>query len=705
MEYSSPFVLPLPLSQPPTLSGHSSPHLAPAGAFHALPTPPPSTFERMRYVQSLASHDVSLGLRYVPPTAPLPPPASPALSALSLSTSASGYHSPAMSASPFVTSSVPPTQYSLYSAYPGVGVVSHAQTAAARAAGGEDRREGREEERKRKEAEAKQQAEEKRRAEEDRRRRQEASRQRRVEQLRRAREKREAEAAERAKEERIEEDDAKYPTVAEVMPPKPQPSLPKRRSVISSASIDAAAAGGGSRPVHREWLDVSEAEIAQQKRLEDERLKEERRLKHMQEKIALLKARMGLKDHHSSSSSPFAVPLSASRVRIPLTFSASPYAPLLVSHRPPASPARVRQSPQRFASPRRRPHPFLRHSPVRRRRLSLSPKKQRRQADEQQQQQPHMDHEDRMSGGHLSERQHQHDNFRQPSSPNKAKPAASLNRNTKHKPAPSNGPPHSSEGSDLVSSSTLSTSLQSLVESDISKHITNLTLPHHPPPHTPPSPPLIPVQPPSANPPALLRHYPSLSVAQHMDELVADVLDRLVEDTVVELNMVEERQRAGVVLGEVEDMVSELERLEESVTQRWLGGDGARTGRAHQSQLQEPRYVHDDIVADEAAYRVSKRPDRPTTSSNSSSAAASSLSSASAPSSTSSHAHPRSAIFHPRVLPVCSDVLPQLVDPTGVSLAERWCDELVDDAVSAVADELWQCLDTLVDGMLEHETR
>lgn len=670
MEHFSPLVLPHPLSQPPTLSTHLTPStLYPPSpdAFSMQPTPPASTFERMRHVQSLASYDVSLGLRYVPPT-------SPALSALALSASTSAIQSHSLSSyshySPPVTSQQPPPpqpqpHYSLFSSYPGVAVVSNTPTVDTMTAAGEERerRKAREAERKKKQADTTQAAEEKKRAEEERRRRQEASRRRRMEQLRKAREEREWAAEEEWREGEAEERQREYPTLAEVMPPKPQPPVGR-------------GGGGGERTGRREWVDVSEAELAQQRRHQDEQLKEERRLKQMQEKIALLKARMGVREQRTVVSSP----ASASHPRLSLTFSASPYAPLSASRRPPASPSRHRSSPHKFLSPRRRPHPFLRHSPARRRRLSPAPNKHRTAADQytqptlQQRQQQKQQHEQR------------HD----PRTPNKAKRADSPTRRPNQSAAQSDSQQHSRRGSDVPPppAPNISTAyLHSLVEAEIAKHISGLAIASTHRPTPPPSPPLIPHQS-TASPLPLLHRYAAVSVIDSMDELVAAVLDRLVGDTVTELNAAEERQRASVVLDEVDEMVSELERLEDSVTQRWL--PGTPPNKTQRRDGMERRYAHDDVAATSSPDALLPHQLPADVDHSLASGAVSQPASRSAP-------------FHPRVLPVCSDVSPQLADPTGVALAERWCDELVDEAVDSVVAELWQCLDTMVDGMVQQE--
>ena len=702
MDYSTPFVLPFPLSQPPTLpaySSRSSNRLPSADALYSPPTPPLSTFERMQQLQSLASYDVSLGLRYVPPTAPLPPPASPALSALSLSLSASAdpSHSSLSSYSAlgaFGTSPAqqPTTHYSLFSHYPGVAVLSHSRST-------DEREAARERERSVRAAAERAEAEKRRRAEEDRRKRQEASRQRRAEQLRKAREEREKRAAEERKE---QDSERPYATLAEVMPPKQQPSLPKQ-----------AVREGGGRTVARGWVDVSEAELAQQRRAEDARLREESRLKLMQEKIALLKARMELKDHHSRAPSPSAAPSSASHPRVPLTFSASPYAPMSAVRRSPSSPARARPSPQRLVSPRR-PHPFLRHSPIRRRRLSLSPKKQRRRSDEQQQQQQQRLQRQRQlgdsngnmrAGQSVGDHQHQAQQSRFPVSPNRPKQAPSPTRPSHPPTGLSDSHENSRRGSDVVSSTSLSAHLQSLVEAEIGRRMADLSLTNTPSRRpAPPSPPLVPAQ--SAEAPSpLLHRYASLSVIGQLDELVADVLDRVVEDTVTELNAAEERQRASAVLDEVDAMVSELERMEDSVTKRWLCDTPA-----HQTQPREAleqRIARDDIATSSPtpyglprAMEVDMNRSVASATGFSSAPTAGSLLSKELLPNPSSTSAPRVS-FQPRVLPVCVDVSPQLADPTGVAMAERWCDELVEEAVSTVANEMWHCLDSVVDAMVE----
>ena len=689
-------MLPHPLSYPLTLSSAaSSPYAAVFDAFPPSPTAPTSTFQRMRHVQSLASYDVSLGLRYVPPTGPLPPPLSPALSAVSLSTSA-GYglssHSSSASSS-LLASPFPLPHYSLFSSYPGVAVVSHtAPSLTASRTRGEARRSERDEERsnEKKNAEVKQQqAESKRTAEEERRKRQEASRQRRMGQLRRARERR-AEVERKEQQREVDEGPRSYPTLEEVMPPKQQPSR---------ARSDRSEDGGGGRTVRRQqWSDVKEAELALQRREQDERLKEERRLKQMQDKIALLKARMDLKERHSLAPSLSPSLSSASRPgRLPLTFSASPYAPLSARRHPPASPSRTHPSAPSFVSPRRRPHPFLRHSPVRRRRLSLSlsPTKQRRRTDEQQQQRM----TDNTTGGQLLGLQHQHAHRRTFLSPKKARTADSpAQQLPSTAPAAHNGQ-HSRRGSDVVSSANLPSYLQSLVEVEIAKHISDLSLTAAQQQQPPPSPPLLRQQSMAAAQSRPLQHYTSQSVVEHLDELVADVLDRLVEDTVVELNAAEERQRANVVLDEVADMVSELERLEDTVTQRWLTGSPAQERRQRQREAAEKRGVHEPVVP----WTSNEASQPPLDSSTAPFPAAVSSLSVPPPSTSSSDGARRSVPFRPRVLPVCADVSPQLADPTGVALAEQWAEQWVDDAISGVVHELWQCLDTAVEGMLEHE--
>ena len=519
------------------------------------------------------------------------------------------------------------------------------------------------------------------------------------------------------------------------MPAKRQPSLTSRASGVVRVG---GKEGGEGRTVCQEWTNVSEAEMEQQRRAQDERLKEERRLKQMQDKIALLKARMGLRDARasaSSSSPPAAVTASAfSRTRLPPTFSASPYASLSANRSHPlTSPSRPRPSSGMFLSPRRRPHPFLRHSPLRRRRLSLSPNKQRWRSDEQQprqqrqqqqqQQLPHqqlmynqdMSAEESASRQQLQQRHQQHS--RVPLSLNNTKKAESPTRHSSQPMLQSVNQQHSRRGSDIVSSPAhLSAYVQSLVESEVARHMSELELSsshalmHRP---APPSPPLVHLRPMAAGPP-LLHRYTAASVVAHMDELEAAVLDRVVEDTVAELNAAEERQRASVVLDEVDDMVSELERMEESVTQRWLGGNIAspRQQRTETEAVKQPD-VHASATT-AAAYVPAVLPHH--TASHIGRSVSSGLKSSPSPvaaaslSTDSPTLHvlfaatsARSASFHARVLPLCADVSPQLADPTGVTMCERWCDELVDDAVSAVVEEMWQCMDAMVDRLVEHE--
>ena len=675
-----PFSLPHALSQPPTLSSaHSTPSFhfqPPPDASSVSPTPPASTFERMRHVQFVASYDVSLGLRYVPPTAPLPLPlplpllTSPALSALSLAPSIDHSYSHART-------SPPSLHFSLFSSYPGVSVVSHSPAVEVRKTVSE--------------VTGRQRAAERSAVEAERRIRKEASRQRRMEQLRKVRQKRDN--ADEQRRGQTDEQSSSHPALAEEMPARSQPPLPTplRRSEQ-----------GGDRGVRRGWVDVSEWELARERRGQDERLKEERRLKAMQDQIALLKARMGVGEQptFAPSLSPATPP--ASHARLPLTFSSSPYAPLSAGRRPPVSQRRPRLSPARFMSPRRRPHPFLRHSPVRRRRLSLSPNTQRRTADE------HLQPQLAGSAGKVSAAEtvgrqqhrqpplrqyHQQERTRDTLTPHNADNANISTRHGSHPVAPSVSQQTSRRLSGILSAAYL----QSLVEPEIAKHLTELAITSTRP-SAPPSPPLIPQQCAAASSP-LLHRYASLIVTDHLDELVADVLDRLVSETVTELNAAEERQRTTVVLEEVDDMVSELERLEDSVTQRWLGGTAIRP--VQRTEKAEQQYASRDTVT--ASSTPGMPPPRSIAQVDRSLADPLSSVEASLSLATVSLLISPPVAFHRRVLPVCADVSPQLADPTGVALAEQWCEEAVDAAVDSVVDELWQCMDSLVEEMTEHE--
>ena len=490
------------------------------------------------------------------------------------------------------------------------------------------------------------------RVEEERRARQAASRRRRAEQLKRAREAREAAAQRAALEERREDKEGRaYPALEELVPPKLRPALPSTRGGAALSGV-----GRAMAVEQRQWMDVSEAELAQQRRAQDERLREERRLKQMQDRIALLKAKMGAAgdgERRGLTSSPAAAAAASggggpSRVRAPLTFSASPYALLSSACRPPSSPLRARLSPARFTSPRRRPHPFLRHSPARRRRLSLSPSKQRRGRGDTQQ--PHNHTPLPPQPPHAVQ-----------ASPGRAKTSNS-----------SPGQPHAlsheqrrggvASGED--SSAPLSSSAHSLVEAQLASHM-------HGQSHglastrpsasqsVPSSPPLLSASSPLAFAPLLLPRLHSSSVLSLLDDLVSAVLDRAVLDTVWELNAAEERQRASVVLDEVDDMVEQLERLEDGVTQRWLSVGGtlpidatrvAVPGRTERRQEQL------DDVAETAP------PTAPSAEQHEGRLQASGLLdsvAASAP-----------LPLQRRVLPACTDVSPQWSDPTGVSLAE-----------------------------------
>ena len=465
------------------------------------------------------------------------------------------------------------------------------------------------------------------------------------------------------------------------------------------------------RPQDRQWVDVSEAEPGIAAPQGGRELKEERRLKQMQEKIALLKARMGLREQHTvahSTGTPSAAAHpSASHPRQPLTFTASPYASLSAARRPPSSPSRPRSSTRLFASPRRRPHPFLRHSPFRRRRLSLSPTKLLMRVDERRQQQHLPGSEDQSNAHQSAGGQRRQPTLRQ-WSPNRARTTDSPTRLSRRPAAPLDSGQHSRRASDVVSAANLSTILHSLVEAEIAKHTTELAHASTSRP-APPSPPFIPqLSQSTADHVPLLQRYASVSVLEHLDELVSDVLDRVVADTVAELNAAEERLRASAVLDEVDDMVGRLQQLEDSVAQRWLDGTPLPPRRWTEG-AQQPYARADELPLTSSDTQAA--PHRTTTTdADTSDLSSVSHSPAIAPSlSTGSEANnpsataPRGAHFRPRVLPLCLDVSPQRIDPTGVAMAERWCDDWVDSAVSEVVDELWQTLDTLVDGLVEHE--
>jgi hypothetical protein len=181
-----------------------------------------------------------------------------------------------------------------------------------------------------------------------------------------------------------------------------------------------------------------------------------------------------------------------------------------------------------------------------------------------------------------------------------------------------------------------------------------------------------------------------------MDELQAAVLSRLLSELVLELNAEEaaataaaEARRSAITLTETHELLSAYEATERSIRQRWLTADGPDAQQLHQQEPQQGR----EAAAQEQRLQLQR----------------------SAVPSCAQHSRlPSSLSLQPRApcSPSASSsaLPPQLPPPPLRQQSEQqavrvagWADAWLHAAVGEVAAEVWQCLDGVVDGLVEAE--
>ena len=222
-------------------------------------------------------------------------------------------------------------------------------------------------------------------------------------------------------------------------------------------------------------------------------------------------------------------------------------------------------------------------------------------------------------------------------------------------------PPSSEESTAAIHPTDL-TALLPLIQSELARY---LPLPQPPPPA----------------PPSLLLRFGQLSALERMDDLVASTLDRLLADTVAELGRVEEEERVGRegtrvkgVMKQVEDVLEEWEHTADRVRRRWVddGGDGPVPMEEAEGRGQEQEERGVRVELEEVEWGRGGPSDR-----------------------------------EEAVRELCGsaeDVSVRHGSEGGEEVRRRvegWGDAWVRGLVEQVASEVWQCLDGVVERMVQ----